>query len=752
MTDRTSGQWNLAFRQQASVAALGQLGLRTTDLDEVLRAALDTVAHTLGVDQLGLLELLPGGHEFTIRAAMHRGAHVDATLSERVRVPAGRESLPGFTVVNAEAVVSEDLLNDERFHARAAEYGLDVVSAVVAPVGWGGAPWGVLAVYSSVVRSWTPDDVHYVQSVANTVGLAIARHRVESELRNSSASLELSLAAGGLGAWRWDPSTDLLELSEAAVEILGVDHRFDGTGDSFYELIEPEDRAHLRSTSYEALQTEREIHSIYRIYRQTDGAMRWIESWGRLLPDDDGPPDLVGVYADITERRLADQSKEALLAREHRARLEAEEARERLALLADAGERLSASLDPGVILAALPDLCVPGLADVCLIEHVAADGSLTEVGAKSRDAGRLDDLRALRARRAAVGDMGGLWSIHDLVARGEPAMIEEITSDHLRAAAADEQHLELFERLGARSGLAVPLVARGRVLGIVSMFTYRANRAFDADHLALVEELASRAAMALDNALLFESRNRVSRSLQAALLPPALPKIDFLCLAARYEVADRDIEIGGDFYDVMELNDGAWAVVVGDVCGRGPEAAGLTGLMRHSVRAAAVHERTPSGVLAHTNAAVIDQIDESRFCTASLLRLEAGDRPGDPVRVQASSAGHPRPVILRADGRVQLIDCAGMLLGVVPAPTLIDEELTMAPGDTVLMYTDGVTEARQQGDLFGDERLLETLAPLGGRRVEEIVAGLGDAVDRFRDDSNDDVVIIAAQVPTALHH
>lgn len=746
---RTSGQWSLAVRQQASVAALGQLGLRTTDLDELLAAALTTVADTLRVNQLGLLELLPGGHEFAIRAAMHRGSLVDPRLSARVRVPAGRESLPGFTVVNADAVVSEDLMHDERFHAAAAEFGLDVVSAVVAPVGWGGAPWGVLAVYSSVPRAWSPDDVHYIQSVANTIGLAIARQRVEGELRDSSASLELSLEAGGLGAWRWDPDTDALDLSEAATEILGIDHRFEGTGDAFYELIEHEDRAHMRSDAYEALQTDREIHSTYRIYRPVDGAMRWIESWGRLLDEGDGPPSLVGVYADITDRLLADRSKEALLAREHKARVEAEEARERLALLAHASERLNASLDPAVILAAVPELCVPVLADVCLIERVSPDGSITEVGSKARDVGRLDDLRALRTRRAALGDLGGLWSIHELVDRGEAALIEEITAERLAAAATDQDHLDLLERFGARSGLAVPLVARGRVLGIISLFTYRPGRSFDADHLALVEEIASRAAMALDHALLFESRNRVSRSLQAALLPPALPNLDFLDLAARYEVADRDIEIGGDFYDVIELSDGSWAVVVGDVCGRGPEAAGLTGLMRHSVRAATVQEHTPSEILTHTNAAVIDQIDESRFCTAGLLRLVPGEEPGGPVRLQASSAGHPRPVILRADGRAELIDCAGMLLGVVPAPTLIDVEVTMAPGDTVILYTDGVTEARQRGDLFGDERLLAALAPLGGTRVEEIVSGLGDEVERYRDDANDDVVIVAAQVPAS---
>lgn len=743
---RSTGEWSLAVRQQASVARVGQLGLQGGDLEELLGAALAAVADTLGVRNVALLELLAGWRELQGRAAIYDGTPITLDLVQKVRVPAGRESMPGYTVMQAGAVMSEDLLADQRFRARAAEYGLAAQAAITAPVGWGERPWGVLCVYSDVVRAWTDDDVHFVQSMANTVGLAIARQRVEHELRDSSARLDLSLGAGGLGAWTWDMSSDFVELSASAQAIYGViADEFDGSGEQVLDLVHPDDRAVLRGEVYEALQTSGEQHNVYRIVRPNDGELRWVESWGRLLTDEGHPYRLVGVISDITERRLADETKEALLAREQRARVEAEHARERLTLLAEAGARFSGSLDPEVILAALPEVCVPVLADVCLVDVFDDHGELEEAAASSRDEQSLADVRELRRRRAALGGVGGLWSDRNVARWGERVFEPELTDKHFQAAASDEEHLALFRRMGTRSAIVVPLVARGRIMGVLTVILNRAGRHYEPDDLEMVEQLAARAALALDNGRLFESRNRVAQSLQAALLPPALPEIDGLGLAARYRVAEADIEIGGDFYDVMEVGERAWGVVVGDVCGRGPDAAALTGLVRHSVRTAVVRERVPSRVLAQTNDAVLDQIDDARFCTAAYLRVEVGN-PGESVRVVASSAGHPRPAVLRGDGRAELVDCAGLLLGVVASPALIDVELLLRPGDSVILYTDGVTEARQGKELFGEVRLLDALGTLADSDAEGIAAGIDAAVRTFQDDANDDVAILVVQV------
>ena len=228
--------------------------------------------------------------------------------------------------------------------------------------------------------------------------------------------------------------------------------------------------------------------------------------------------------------------------------------------------------------------------------------------------------------------------------RAQSVLYADITDELWEAAATDAEHLELFHRLRPRSTMATPLVARGRVIGVITLFRREGGRRYAPDDLSLLEEFAGRAALAVDNGMLFHSRNRVARSLQEALLPPALPEVAGVTFAARYQVAEADVAIGGDFYDVMEVGPNSWGVVVGDVCGRGPDAAALTGLMRHSLRTVVVREERPSRVLAQTNAAVIDQIDDARFCTAAYLRLtpilarggEADGRPTGRVQVVAS--------------------------------------------------------------------------------------------------------------------
>lgn len=747
-THRSTGEWSLAVRQQASVARLGQLGLRGVDLDDLLVEALDELADTLGVSDVALLELLDGGQEFRVRAVLHGGVHPAARAVRGVRVPAGRESLPGYTVLQGGPVVSTDLQGDDRFTARSTQYGISSHSAIAAPVGWGERPWGVVALYSDAARDWSDDDAHFVQSMANTIGLAISRQRVEAELRDSSARLDLSLAAGGLGAWTWDVHRNAVSLSGSALALVGLDHDgFDGTGDAYTALVHPDDRAALRTSTYGALDHSGEHHSQYRVRRRSDDSIRWFESWARVLYEGGRPSRLVGVLADVTDRRRAEEFNQALLAREQRARAEAELARERLGLLAEAGSRFARSLDPDVVVGALAELCVPLLADVSVVDLLGDDGELQHAAGTAVEDHLLEQFQTLRARRTEPDGHDRTWSSAEVAASGRSALVERLTAAERAAVAADAEHLAMLEHFGARSAMVVPLLARDRVIGVLTLIATRPGRDYDLELLALVEELAARAALALDNGRLFASRNRVARSLQAALLPPALPSVTGLDLATRYEVGEADTEIGGDFYDVIEMGERTWGVVVGDVCGRGPDAAALTGLMRHSVRTAVIRESRPSRVLAQTNDAVLAQIDDARFCTATYLRLEVGSPSGGTVRGWASSAGHPRPAVLRADGTAELLDCAGVLLGVVAAPTLVDVSLTLEPGDSVVLYTDGVTEARCGRDQFGEDRLLHTLRGLAGLDAEAIAAGLEHAVERFRSKADDDVAIVVVGVP-----
>jgi serine phosphatase RsbU (regulator of sigma subunit) len=413
--------------------------------------------------------------------------------------------------------------------------------------------------------------------------------------------------------------------------------------------------------------------------------------------------------------------------------------------LSDASALLSTSLGPAITLLSLGELCVPALADVCFIDLIGDDGLLhDEVGLGSSEV-KLHDARLLRKRRRELGEQAPTSTGHLEALGGKGILYQSIGDDDLVGASADPDHLALFRRFDARSTILAPLVARGRVIGVLTLVRTGDRKLFDDDDLAFVEDLAARAALATDNGRLFHSRNRVARSLQEALLPPAMPEIDGLALAARYDVAEADVAIGGDFYDVMPVGPSAWGVVVGDVCGRGPDAAALTGLVRHTLRTAVVREQLPSRVLRQTNEAMLQQIDDARFCTAAYLRVEIGQPVAGRVRIAASSAGHPRPVLVRADGRAEVLDCAGTLLGVIPEPVLFDTHIELAPGDSVVLYTDGVTEARRGNELFGEGRLVDVLRSLAGRTAEEMASGLDEAVAEFRRSASDDTAILVVQ-------
>ncbi|MEO6630021.1 MAG: GAF domain-containing SpoIIE family protein phosphatase, partial [Aquihabitans sp.] len=337
------------------------------------------------------------------------------------------------------------------------------------------------------------------------------------------------------------------------------------------------------------------------------------------------------------------------------------------------------------------------------------------------------------------------WNERDAVRQTKALVWTGLDDAAYQRGVRDPEHLALLRALAPSRVMVVPLVARGRVLGLITLLDVGDSQERAPDDVALAEELASRAALALDNGLLYESRLRITRSLQAALLPPALPDAPGLLFAARYQVAEPAIEIGGDFYDVIELGDGAWGVVVGDVCGRGPDAAALTGVVRHSVRAAVVRARRPSRVLAQTNEAVLSQIDDSSFCTVAYLRVEVIEGVDNPIRVTAACAGHPRPVLVRADGQTEFLACGGLLLGVVPTLELVEAEVFLGPDDAVVLYTDGVTEARSGGDLFGDDRLLAALAGLAGSPASDMADGLLAAVHAYQCNEDDDVAIVVVQ-------
>jgi hypothetical protein len=305
-----------------------------------------------------------------------------------------------------------------------------------------------------------------------------------------------------------------------------------------------------------------------------------------------------------------------------------------------------------------------------------------------------------------------------------------------------------------RSWLAVPV--RGRddegVLGVVYLGHHRAH-AFDARHERLVAGLCFQLGGALEHCSLFAERSRVATALSESLLPPLLPAMPGLDAAARYRpsgavAGGRGNLVGGDFYDLFEMSDGRFGLVLGDVSGVGPEAAALTGVARYTVRAVAEPEGAPCGVLARLNEALL-RLGSERFLTAVYATFEAKADGGVPIVL--CSGGHPPGLVLRDDESVECLDKGtGTLLGVFPTVDLSDQRVVLHPGDALVFVTDGVLEARDdEGDEFGYDRLEALLATCAGRSAEGIARRIERSVLDHRGERADDdmaIVVVRASV------
>ena len=303
----------------------------------------------------------------------------------------------------------------------------------------------------------------------------------------------------------------------------------------------------------------------------------------------------------------------------------------------------------------------------------------------------------------------------------------------------------LIGRAGTLDGhrLTVPLCGREqRELGELTV-SAPATGEQDADRSVLLQ-LARMAAAAIENAERYQRERQIAHTLQSGLLPPSLPEIQGLELAAMYRATGDGIHVGGDFYDVFKTGSGDWCVVIGDVCGKGPSAASLTALTRYTVRAAALHETRPSAVLTMLNTAMLEQRTDGRFATVLCAYLTPLHRA---VAMTCASGGHPLPLIRRANGTVETVGATGTLLGVVDEPALPDAQNQLDPGDLLLLYTDGVIEVRRgRKEIFGAEDLVALLERHPDLGPQELLDRIGEEVlEKAGGVLRDDVALLALQ-------
>jgi serine phosphatase RsbU (regulator of sigma subunit)/PAS domain-containing protein len=296
---------------------------------------------------------------------------------------------------------------------------------------------------------------------------------------------------------------------------------------------------------------------------------------------------------------------------------------------------------------------------------------------------------------------------------------------------------------GSRSFAALPLIVSGRPLGALAL-SFSETLAFDAGERDLLEALATQCAVALARAQLYEREHAVAQTLQASLLPRALPEIPGLDLAARLHGGTPGLEVGGDFYDAFALP-GGWGVAIGDVCGKGVDAAALTALARHTMRAAAHEGHAPGAVLRALNRAVLAETRPGEFLTAIFARL--AERAGGGFDLALSCGGHPPPVLVDRAGAIRPLECSGTLLGVVDDPEVTELESGLDPGDALLLYTDGLTEAGAPQRTLTTADVAEWLAAArAGTAAETAERCLARAIETAGGELRDDVAVVVGQV------
>jgi serine phosphatase RsbU (regulator of sigma subunit) len=388
---------------------------------------------------------------------------------------------------------------------------------------------------------------------------------------------------------------------------------------------------------------------------------------------------------------------------------------------------LASSLDYDQTLRNVAELAVPEIADWCAVDLVDEDGDRRRVVVAHKDPEMLR--RAEQLREYEPEQFDPERGVGRVLHTGEPLLYSEIPDTMLVQAAVDDRHLDLLRAVGMRSVAIVPMRAGNRSLGALTFVNAESGRALDRFDLDLAEQVASRAAVAIDNARLYGERSLIAHTLQQSLLPAELPQLPGYELASVYIPAFESTDVGGDFYDVWRVA-GGWMIIIGDVTGKGVQAAALTSLVRHTMRTASEFEASPAKLLARVDRTLHGQPSRS-VCTALCIRLEQG-------RATLAAGGHPLPVALTPDGVSELGEY-GPLLGGFPNAAWEDRVVDIEPGTTIVMYTDGFTDALgADGSRYGAKRLHQMLGLCRGHSADDVIASLTEDLEAFQSGTHTD--------------
>jgi PAS domain S-box-containing protein len=527
--------------------------------------------------------------------------------------------------------------------------------------------------------AYTDGDRAFLEILAGRVALVLANARLVTDLRSTRARLDGILGGLAEAVTVHDERGQTVYANEAAARLLGRATPEQVTQAKPGEIAErfaitKEDGTPVRIEDFPGrrlVKGESAPELLTRTIDKVTGQGYWLLTKATLLQDQ-GRDYAVNIIEDVTAPKDA-------------------ELRQRF--LAEAGQLLASSLDYQTTLQRVADLAVARLADWCAVDMPDPQLGIRQVALAHKDPAKVAKAHELRRRfppdPEAVGGVPG-------VLRGGPAEhFHEIPDELLEQAIEDPEQLEAIRELGMRSVMIVPMRVADETLGALTLVTADSGRRFSDADFEFAQDLALRAATAVQNARLYEEQARVAHTLQQSLLPERLPQLEHWAGAASYQAGESGAEVGGDFYDIIATDQGH-LVFLGDVTGKGIEAAALTSLVRHSVRTAARFDPRPGEILRLVNELLVEQ---PKLSPVTLVCALIND---DQVTV--ASAGHPPPLLKRGASVTEL-GTAGVLLGAVGDRTYEERTSRLERNDIVLLYTDGVTDTPGQTDRFGEQRL-----------------------------------------------
>jgi PAS domain S-box-containing protein len=578
---------------------------------------------------------------------------------------------------------------------------------------------------------YTAADMELVSELARRAALAIDNARLFSEVRRVEQRLEAILLNLAEAITLTDEEGRMLFANQAAADLLGARtpaelmDAIPGTIMPRFLVLDEQGREldleHMPGRRLFA--GERPEPLLVRNIVRSSGEERWLIVRSSPVVDLETGRILyaVNVFENITEVKRAQLAE---------------------SFMAEASRVLASSMDHSETLKRVAQLAVPQIADWCAVDVVGEDGEIERVAVHHADPSRLALAESLdRAYRPSREEPVG---VPEVIRSGRARIFTEITPDALAAYARDSEHLEMLRAIDATAVIIVPLSAPTRTIGAITLVSSESTRRLSHADLALAERLGRRAGTAVESARLYTEHTRIADILQAALLPESLPEIPGVQLETLYRAAGELNDVGGDFYDVVPYGPDRWLLAIGDVCGKGPRAAGVTALARHTLRTAAVLGQTPEGMLRTLHAALIDQPVGADLCTVCLIALE---RLPTHARLTVALAGHPQPLLIDADGDATRLGTTGTLLGVLDPIDIHEVPAELHPGQTLLLYTDGLPEAGRSGVQLGEQRVLELCAQAPLLSLGDLIARIERAaVDHADGALRDDIALMSVRL------